>query len=78
MASQIGAWILLEERPSETTMLGLPVQGDSVRIDYDDNTVPSKGTAQRSISDNENARKSYSSPEFGASFCFSPLFGTTI
>jgi len=76
MTKQEGVWILLEENPNDIMILGLPVVGDEIRIDYPDNSIPVNGTAHRTGSLNQNTRKSFACPEYGATLIYSSQFGS--
>jgi len=70
MKSIPGQWIPLEEVPAEFLAKGLPKTGDTIRIDYDDASRPTSGTAKRVGSQSESAKDYARSPEYGIDFLF--------
>lgn len=68
-----GAWIDLDETPSEVSSKGLPEEGDIVVVQYEGKN-PATGSARRVHRTTETAKTVYKSREDGASFIFSPNF----
>lgn len=77
MKQEDGAWITLDELPSEIATKGLPRAGDIVRLTYR-GLNPASGSAKRVTRPNEKISTTFAAKEDGASFSMSGNFTNSI